>query len=357
MLELLVEMNSPSRVQPDPGSTGILRDFSTHGSMSIPFNHVVLSFWGGKRDLVQARIDTGDIQVGDEVGIIQQITDCNGVPSKDWNGIYAGLGGDYHFLNNGTYSPPDNNDANVPNSRTVIAFNDDYVYFVVVDGWRPDSQGMSILELNSFLTNELLARDAVSMDSGGSSTFVVDGTIRNNTYCNYTRNCGWPPPVIEGTPFPYQMPAQPYTPPVLEACDPGNCKPLVGSSMMLISSLPISQSLTFTPTQAITTTGSVEVRLGPGASYASTGTAPAGAHGEVIPQMNNLNGVLATGSFWWYVDIGDLAGWVQEDKLQGGVEPPPPIVFTNFAFMPSMSRSAAVFTGSRAPLPSEMEPR
>lgn len=362
VLELLVEMNSPSQVRPAPGSTGILRRISDKGSSPIPFNSVVFSFWGSKRDLVQQRINNDSIKVGDEVGIIQQITDCNGVPDHNWDGIYAGLGGDYHFMNNGVYSPPGNNDANVPNSRTAIAFNDDYVYFLVVDGFRPDSIGITVQELYQFLKNnaDIQATDAVTLDSGTSSTMVVNGAVINDTYCNFTRDCG-----VKVNPALEKDPSQTVLPHEMtyktEWDDPtGILEPLVGSSMLLVSSQPISQSLTFTPTQAITTTGSVEVRLGPGTNYASTGTAPAGAHGDVISNLNNLNGVLATGSYWWYVDIGDLAGWVQEQKLQGGSTPPPPpppIAFTDFIFMPTVSRSAAAFSSADAPRLQDQEHR
>lgn len=362
VLELLVEMNSPNQVRPAPGSTGILRSISSKGSTEIPFNHVVLSFWGTKRNSVRQRIDSGAIKVGDEVGIIQQITDCDIVPERDWDGIYAGLGGAYHFMNNGVYTDQGSGDPVVSNSRTAIAFNDDYVYFVVVDGFRPDSIGINIEELYDFLKNnpDIRATDAVTLDSGTSSTMVVNGAVVNNTECNFTRNCGVAVDLLlEKDPSQTILP--PETTYKTEWDNPtGILEPLVGSSIMLISSQPISQSLTFTPTQAITTTGSVEVRLGPGTNYASTGTAPAGAHGDVISNLNNLNGVLATGSYWWYVDIGDLAGWVQEQKLQGGSTPPPPpppIAFTDFIFMPTVSRSAAAFSSADAPSLQDREHR
>jgi hypothetical protein len=121
---------------------------------------------------------------------------------------------------------------------------------------------------------------------------------------------------------------------------------MVGSSFLMISSQPILQSLTFTPTQEVTTVASTAIRLGPGTNYASLGTLPGGASGEVIDEINKLNGVLAKNgsglSYWWFVDMGDLAGWVIEEALQGGSIPPgpPPIVFTDFQFMPAIARSA-----------------
>ncbi len=75
-----------------------------------------------------------------------------------------------------------------------MAYNDDYVYFVVVDGFRIDSRGLNIGELGDFLKNNdaIQATDAVSLDSGTSSTMVIDGAVVNNTQCNFFRNCGWP---------------------------------------------------------------------------------------------------------------------------------------------------------------------
>jgi exopolysaccharide biosynthesis protein len=42
--------------------------------------------------------------------------------------------------------------------------------------------GMKIEELKNFLVNTLGATDAVTLDSGGSSTMVVNGQDVNNTY-------------------------------------------------------------------------------------------------------------------------------------------------------------------------------
>ena len=81
----------------------------------------------------------------------------------------------------------------------MIAYNSEFVYFVVVDGWNLNqSEGMTFAELSNFLVSQLQVTDAVTLDGGGSSTFVVYGTIINNTYCNFTRNCGIHP--IDRTP-------------------------------------------------------------------------------------------------------------------------------------------------------------
>ncbi len=99
-LELLVEMSSPNQILPKPaGAVGYIRQIRQSGPTPLYHDYVVLSFWGEARASVQTRIDDGRIGVGDRVTISQEITDCLGEPTQDWTKTYAGLGGDYHFLN------------------------------------------------------------------------------------------------------------------------------------------------------------------------------------------------------------------------------------------------------------------
>jgi len=62
-------------------------------------------------------------------------------------------------------------------------------------------------------------------------------------------------------------------------------------------------------------TTTTELRLGPGTNYAAFTTLPEGTSGMVVEQMNDLDGVLARGAYWWYVDFGDITGWVSEASL------------------------------------------
>ena len=364
-LELLVEMTEPSKILPKPvGSVGYIRSVNKSGSTPLYADYAVLSFWGAKRASVETRLDDGRIDVGDQVTIFQEITDCTGVPTQDWTKTYASLGGDYHFLNNGNYNDPGTSDSQVPNSRTAIAYNADYVFFIVVDAFdcQPEggqSRGINVQELSNFIENTLGGTDAVSMDSGTSSTMVVNGTVVNNTVCNFTRDCGCPTEAGEALPGETILPPeQTYKE---QWDDPtGVLEPLVGTGMLMVAVQSIAQSTTFTPTQPITTTAAVSVRLGPGTNYASLGSAPAGATGEVIANLSKLNGVMAKNegsaigySFWWFVDVGDLAGWVPEESLKSGVLPPPPtptpsatpsvtptpVNFTSFLFMPTIPRA------------------
>jgi hypothetical protein len=66
------------------------------------------------------------------------------------------------------------------NPRTALAWGPEHLYMVVVDGRQTGySVGMSFAELAAFLRDTLGATDAVNLDGGGSSTMVVDGTLRN----------------------------------------------------------------------------------------------------------------------------------------------------------------------------------
>ncbi len=204
-----------------------------------------------------------------------------------------------------------------------------------------------------------------TLDGGGSSTFVVYGTIINNTYCNFTRNCGIPS--NEQNTAPPDPASQFETPGISSSCQfnrteswiscpensltayPGTVSRNRGTAFMMVSSQPISQSLTFTPTQIVTTTATAAIRLGPGTNYASLGSVPSGTEGKVYSNLSNTNGVLAKNSaatsglsYWWFVDMGSLTGWVVEEVLEGGSTPPepPPIDYTDFAFLPTIPHAA-----------------
>jgi hypothetical protein len=71
------------------------------------------------------------------------------------------------------------------NRRTAVAYNDQYIFFIVVDGRDDDhSKGMTIRQLAEFSKNTLGASYGIAQDGGGSSTMVVSGQVVNNTYCN-----------------------------------------------------------------------------------------------------------------------------------------------------------------------------
>jgi Phosphodiester glycosidase len=329
--EILIELKRPGLLISDPAYVqGTIRGIrKNNGSTPIPFDHVVLAAWGDVGNALVNRINSDDIQVGDEVRITQEITDCAADPQHDWTKAYASTGGDYHFLRRGTYYAPSNPDATWPNSRTVVAYNASYVYFIVVDAFDPGvSEGITIPELNSFLRNTLGATDAVSLDSGTSSTMVVNGQVVNNTYCTFTRDCG-------------MQNRLEITPPSLNRAAPGSAtewSPLenqayVGNGLMMVYVEPRTLSSAFRSGETVTATSATSMRLGPGTNYATTASISSGAQGVV--QTHGLDGVLARGFCWWKVTFGGNTGWVIEGILKGEPIPPSPPVLGDFnRFLP-----------------------
>jgi uncharacterized protein YraI len=59
----------------------------------------------------------------------------------------------------------------------------------------------------------------------------------------------------------------------------------------------------------------VALRLGPGTNYGTLAVAPRKSIGIVKPDFNNLDGVYAKGAYWWYVDFGRAAGWVDQQSI------------------------------------------
>ena len=318
-VEVLVEMARPTLVLPEPamarGRVVKIRDL--HGNTSIPFDHVVLSATGTSREGLLSRLQTGD-----EIGISQEVDNCSGSPQNDWTKTYAAIGGDYHFLTGGALTIDGSNpDEGVPNSRTAVGYSPNYIYFIVADGWnRNVSEGISIGELGAFARDTLGATDAVTLDSGGSSTMVINGQVANNTYCNFTRQCGMAPesgpsqtsfPDRDLNPRSRNLPSRTDGPPAAP-----DLEPLVGNALMMVSVEPKVQSEALVSGQAVTTRQAAELRLGPGTNYAVLANIAVGVEGAVLGMhYNDLNGVLATGSYWQQVEFGSQYGWMRQDTL------------------------------------------
>jgi hypothetical protein len=324
VLEIVVQLERPALLISDPAFVrGYVREIrNNEGSTPIPFDSVVLAFWGDVRSSVLSRVNSGAIQAGSEVHLTQEVADCPLEPVKrPWVKAYAALGGDgdYHFLTDGVKKFDfSNTDAYVANSRTAVVFKRtdtvvEYIYFIVVDGFNTDSIGIKIPELRDWVVQEFGATDGVALDSGGSSTMVVNNAVVNNTTCNFTRDCGIL--AADGSaPSEALLPLD-ETYGVSWTDETGLVEPLVGTSLMMIVSQPISVSHTFSFTQEVLVTSLTPVRLGPGSNYAAVATAGAGLAGVIVDHFSALDGVLAKGDHWWYVDFNDYSGWVREPDL------------------------------------------
>lgn len=316
-VELVVQMSRPALILPPPNAyaRGYIKQIRTSGfSSQIPFDHVVISAWGGVGDTILSRVNGGTIAVDDEIRISQEISNCASAPQVDWTKTYASIGGDYHFLNNSAIRTDFSNpDAGVRNSRTAVAYNDNYVFFIVVDAFDPGvSEGLNIAQLADFTKNILGATWGVTLDSGTSSTMVLNHQVVNNTYCNFTRDCG----MLLGAEVSDLQ--DPIILPLEETYgtewtdESGVIEPLVGTGLMMVLVETKQQSIAHYVGEIVLTISPTELRLGPGTNYASIASIPALTAGTVL---DSLPGILAKGSHWWKVDFNGQEGWVKGEAL------------------------------------------
>lgn len=313
-LEILVEMKRPTLIIPTPAyAKGFVREIrEQRGSTSIPFDHIVLSAHGSKADRLES------LNIGDEIRISQEIVhldkDCQTKYPLDWTKTYASIGGGYHFLVNGKIVRYTDDGAIYKHPRTAIAFNDSYVYFIVVDGRDPEySVGMTINELALFARDTLGATSAIAEDGGGSSTMVINGMVVNRPNAELESNRVYLPFVAKEI-----DPSQSSTSQEIG----GGQAPLgsaaiertVANGMMMVVVQPMQKTATFSAGDAIMTNADLEIRLGPGNSP-SIATVPQGTPGMILEHLNDLNGVLAKGSYWWKVRFGEVEGWAAEEML------------------------------------------
>ena len=322
-VEVVVEMTRPDlNLTGERTVDGFVRQIlDQSGQTPIPFDAVILSASGSARDSLLA-----NIKVNDEIGIYQEITEynkeCTGSdpnPDADWAKTYASIGGAFVILNNGEIQHNDNTGATARSPRTAMAYNDQSIFFIVVDGRSELSGGMTFDELAAFSRDVLGASWAIAQDGGGSSVMVVNGEIKNYpvsacnaVYLPLVSNTGAAsgPSRQSG-----QLPGSPKAPPPHVAYNLYSCERPVANGMMMVNVLPAQRSVTFSPFDMIVAHGPAEVRLGPGTNYAAIATLPSGAKGIIIPHFEKVNGIQAKGSHWWKVAFGDITGWVSEDSL------------------------------------------
>ncbi|MBN2551031.1 MAG: phosphodiester glycosidase family protein [Anaerolineales bacterium] len=296
-LEVLVEMSRPMLIMPSPAViTGTVRTIRDgQGSTPIPFDHIVLSASG------RARINLlGQVAVGDEIGISQEIKhyepDCRTSSPLSWTKTYAGIGGSYVFLRDGVIQPQAELGAVLRSPRTAIAYDNWYIYFVVVDGRdRLRSLGMSMVELAVFTRNYLGAAWGVALDGGGSSTMVVKGEVMNHPNAELDEDGVG---VVSGS-----------GQPLIERA--------VANGIMMVVVQPKEISGRYKPGQKVAVRRSVQapVYLGPGSNFAVLTSLLPGSQGVILDHLSGLNGVLAKGAYWWKVAFGEWVGWVSEDVL------------------------------------------
>lgn len=263
--EVLVEMTRPALGLPasDP-AIGIVREVRQNaGATQIPFDHVVLSGSGGAASWLNS-----NAHVGDRVGVIPNFS---GYP-YDAHKTYASIGGDTVFLNNGVVW----SDWEVRHPRTAIATNDQYLFFVVCDGRRAGvSVGMTLTELGNFCKDYLGATWGINQDGGGSSTMIVNGTLKNQPSDGSQRA------VVNG--------------------------------IFMGTTQPKQQSTTFNSGNTVKTSASATAYLGPGTNFLTAGSVAKNVTGMVLD--HHLRGIYAKGFYWWKVDFSGTVGWVKQTSL------------------------------------------
>jgi hypothetical protein len=337
-IEVLVEMSESFLIRPEPSMIiGVIRAiYDGVGSTTIPFDHVVLSASGAARD----ELLNNQIEVGDQIGLSQEIRhyeeDCETLLlDYDWTHAYASVGGSFYFLRNGQVRGFfDRSNAIVRNPRTAIAYNDEYIFFIVVDGRNPGySRGMTIAELADFVQEDLTATHGIALDGGGSSTMVVNGQVVNNTFCNnvFCKAHLYLPLVHESQDKPEQQ--------VKSTLDSTNeIRPLtvsepstdqknqvvfefstiqrtVPNGLMMVVVEPVEQLERFAPGDKVLTLVNARLRLGPGTNYSEIAVIPGDTTGIIVAHTNQLDGVLAKGHYWWKVDFDGQVGWMADSLL------------------------------------------
>lgn len=318
-LEILVEMKRPTILIPTPNmAKGFVREVRQGlGSTPIPFDHIVLSAHGS------AMTDLSSLSPGDEIGISQELTHfengCDPPTWLDWTKTYASISGSFNYLRDGViYDYSHDIGALERHPRTAIAFNDDYMFFIVVDGRNPSvSIGMTITELADFTKNTLGATWAIAQDGGGSSTMVINGEVVNFPNADLLNNTLYLP-MVSTTVFVQQELFSTLNltveifPPILETI---GIERYVANGMMMVVVEDLEKSSSFNPTDVIKTVRSTKIRLGPGSNYPIITTIPENTSGTVLDHLNDLEGVLAKGDYWWKVSLAGFEGWVPESSI------------------------------------------
>lgn len=171
--EVIVE-NATYPLRPNKEFSGVVTAVRTGADSlnnAIPQGGFVIAARDSKSDLLQEKVS-----VGDRLTVRAQVNDGR------LNNATFMIDGAGWILSNGStpehlWTFSDNFLGRHP--RTLLAYNDDYLFLVTIDGRQTASVGMSFSEMATFLSGTLGATDAVNLDGGGSTTMVVNGSLVN----------------------------------------------------------------------------------------------------------------------------------------------------------------------------------
>jgi len=325
--EVVIQLSRPLLIVPSPRAvTGTITAIYTEtGSTPIPFDSVVLSAGKAIDDPMWAHLHVGEV-----ISISQEIKsyrfNCSSPMNLDWGKTYASLSGAFYFIRKGVIRPyADDPGATERLPRTAIVYDNDYVYFIVVDGRSWISRGMSMEELGTFVSTTLATSATltstygISQDGGGSSTMVINGEVQNRTVCNNAdcRHYTFLPLLgrITDTVTATQVTESLIPAPTINSneVDAVTAERYVANGIMMVVVEPMLASTKFTPTQLVEASVRIDLRLGPGSNYAAPWDIARYSDGVILPHP--LNGVYAKGAFWWMVDFSSAQGWVKQGDL------------------------------------------
>ena len=160
---------------------------------------------------------------------------CQTDTGVNWANVFASINSNYHFLKNNVVRVPDAvahpgyiGYVNL-NPRTAICYNADYVFFVV---WTADQPRAWASGAPTWVT--------------GPRTFWARPTASISTAA--------------------ALPPWSSTASIKNVPSDGSARP-VCNGVMMVNVQPKVQTSTFTAGMSVTTTGSANVRLGPGTNY------------------------------------------------------------------------------------------
>lgn len=294
-VEVLVRMSAPVCIMPEDGGVPgeIIEVREGTGGTLLPYDHVVLSGNGQAAEELRKRAREGE-QLCIELTLTDYGNEDLGLAPANWRSAYSSLGAATYIVVNGNVprhweakarrlaAEGKGHGSVVQDPRTLVAFNDRYVYFVVADGRSKRSVGMTFTEAGEFCRDYLQADHAVTQDGGGSSTLWVDGTVRNNPSDRNRAGETVFRPVANG---------------------------------YLIATIePAERSSAFSPGQSVSTAGRTALRRGPGSHFGEIDTLPAGSRGRILD--HSLSGIHAKGTYWWNCRFGSSEGWLPAKALR-----------------------------------------
>jgi len=165
-------------------SSFTLKRGSQRGNSRIPLTGAVVSIQRGRHDDLISKLKGG------EKGELEISFD-----PVAWGDMVEAIGGDRHLVSKGKIDAElvrrhRSEKKHVPGKRglsrtmsheprTALGYNSDKIFLMVVDGRQKEySTGMTLYEVAEFM-RELGAAEAINLDGGASSTFIVNGEVVN----------------------------------------------------------------------------------------------------------------------------------------------------------------------------------